>query len=95
MTTSSGRRYSKGRQKMENVQSTMEQLLQARQQSFGEDCEKQEQELQEECHQYQKVLAKCDSEIKQQMDVLKGLVQGLKISGEPVSMSQIDSNKEI
>ena len=60
-----------------------------------EDREKREQELQKERHRYEEALAKCDHEMKQQMDLLKGLVETLKISGEPISMSQMDRDKEI
>ena len=51
-------------------------------QSLVEDCEKREQELQEEHHQYEEALAKHDHELKQQMDLLKGFVQTLKIPGK-------------
>ena len=88
MTTHSGRSYSKSERTMEEVQTTMAQLLKAlmedqrvREQSLAEDREKREQELQEEHHRYEKVLAKWDHEMKQQMDLLKGLVETLKITG--------------
>ena len=102
MTTRSGRSYSNSRKTMEEVQSTMAQLLQAlmedrrvREQSLVEEREKQEQELQEECHRYEERLARRDSKMKQQMELLKGLVEGLKTSGEPSSVSRIDRDREI
>ena len=33
--------------------------------------------------------------MKQQMELLKGLVEGLKVSGKPSSVSQIDWDREI
>ena len=94
MTTRSGRSYSKSERTIEEVQTTMAQLLKAlmedrrvREQSLAKDREKQEQELQEERHRYEEALVKRDHEMKQQMDLLKGLVETLKISGEPISMS--------
>ena len=102
MTTRSGRSYSKSERTMEEVQTTMAMLLKALledrrvcEQSLAEDREKREQKLQEERHRYEEALAKRDHEMKQQIDLLKALVETLKISGEPISMSRMDRDREI
>ena len=94
--------YSNSRKTMEEVQSTMTQPLQVlmedrwvHEQSLVEEHEKREQKLQEKRHQYEERLARRDSEMKQQMELLKGLVEGLKIFGEPSSVSQIDRDREL
>lgn len=87
---------------MENVQTTMAQLLQALmedcrtcEQSLTEERAKREQELQEEHCRYDEALTKRDTEMQQQMELLRGLVEGLKTFREPLSASHVDRDREI
>ena len=66
-----------------------------REQELAEAKTRREQELKEEHHHYEEALAKRDADMKVQMDLICGLVEGIKTCGEPLTVIHADRDHEI
>ena len=87
MTTRSGTTYKNDGRCTSNHGTIATSFNGGSQNSGTEECAKREQELQEERRRYEEALTKRDNDMQQQMDLLRGLVEGLRTSGEPLSVS--------
>ena len=102
MTTRSGVRYCRTeRAIMGDEEPTIAQLMKSliddrklREQELAEERSqwKREQELKEECRRYEEALAQRDADMKLQMELLRGLVEGIKTRGDIPTHTMVLSN---
>ena len=106
MTTRSETSYNRNERTTQGTMSseepTIAQLMKSlledqklREQKLAEERLQREQELKEEHHHYEEALAQHDAEMRTQMELLRGLVEGIKTPTDLPTVIHLDRDHEI